>query len=128
MKILVVDDERAVASMMASTLEAAGYTVDVANSGEQALAIPPGSLSEVRLTVMDVAMWPMTGMQVAERLREKQPDMCVLFVSGGAGVPMLCTDHFVERCWGFLEKPFRPKQLLQAVERLLTVRGLARSA
>jgi DNA-binding response OmpR family regulator len=53
---------------------------------------------------------------------------CGRLVSGGAGLAMLSTADFKDRCWGLLEKPFRPKQLLQAVHRLLEMRRMARSA
>ena len=128
MRILIVDDEPAVANNVAAYLRPAGYTVDIATSGKEALAIPTADLQDVQLTIIDVAMWPMTGTQVAEALRAIKPDICVLFVSGGAGVPMLSTAHFKERCWGFLEKPFHPRQLLDAIERLLEMRRLVRSA
>ena len=128
MKILVVDDEPAVASSVAATLQKAGYTVAIATSGEEALAIPAADLTEFQLTVLDVAMWPVTGTQVAESFRALNPEIRVLFVSGGAGLNMLSTSEFRDRCWGFLEKPFHPRQLLEATNRLLEMRRMPRSA
>jgi DNA-binding NtrC family response regulator len=126
--ILIVDDEPAVVSTVAASLVAAGYSVDTATSAEEALAISADALAKVHLAVVDVAMWPINGTQLAELLRAKNPTVCVLFISGGTGISMLSTEHFAERCWGFLEKPFHPRQLLQAVERLLAMRRLACSA
>jgi two-component system, NtrC family, response regulator GlrR len=127
-KILIVDDEPAVVSSVAANLEAAGYSVATAASGEEALAISADALAKIPLAVIDVAMWPINGTQLAELLRAKNPTVCVLFISGGTGISMLSTEHFAERSWGFLEKPFRPRQLLEAVERLLAMRRLAHSA
>jgi CheY-like chemotaxis protein len=73
MKMLVVDDEPLVARFMAANLRKGGYTVAVATSGEEALSIRAADLAVVELTVMDVAMWPTTGPQVADAFRAINP-------------------------------------------------------
>lgn len=66
MKVLVVDDEQDICEILQYNLETEGYEVDIANSAEEALALP---IAEYRLILLDVMMGEMSGFQMAIKLK-----------------------------------------------------------
>ena len=113
--ILVADDNRGFADLVAATLEDAGYDVLTASTGLAAVACV--EQNEVDLAVLDVLMPGISGDAVAERLRQLSPGLPVLLMTGadedyavGSGLPML-------------RKPFPQDELLAAVERLTARRS-----
>ncbi|UYB53696.1 PAS domain-containing protein [Xanthomonas sp. AM6] len=80
LKILAVDDDRLVLANTAQMLGELGHQVAVAGSGPEALA----TLAQQRfdLVVTDYAMPDMTGMQLAVAIRQAQPALPILLVSG----------------------------------------------
>jgi len=108
--ILVADDNRGFADLVAATLEDAGYEVVTASTGLAAVACV--EQNEVDLAVLDVLMPGISGDAVAERLRQASPGLPVLLMTGadedyaaGSGLPVL-------------RKPFPQEDLLDAVRRL----------
>jgi DNA-binding NtrC family response regulator len=117
--ILVVEDDEGVGDMVQEFLSEAGYLVVRTADAEQALQVLNGSL--VDLVFTDVVMpGGMDGFQLAEVIGAKYP-----------GVPVICASGYPQRgeketassagdrCAMFLEKPYRPTRLLDAIERLL---------
>ncbi len=84
-RILVVDDDPKILSLMRRGLAFAGYTVDLAPDGEQALARardnPPA------LVVLDVMLPGMDGLEVCRRLRAGEPNLAILMLTGKDRVP-----------------------------------------
>lgn len=116
--ILAVDDDRAVLGFLDQTLRMAGYHVLLADGGWNAIQVYENSSEPVHLLLTDVIMPDLTGPVVAERLRSRQPDLQVLFISGFHDADMV--QRFVMRK-GFtlLPKPFTVEGLLRVVEELL---------
>jgi CheY-like chemotaxis protein len=109
--VLVADDSRPFAELLRASLEDAGYEVVTAYSGLAAVAAV--EKHDVALAVLDVLMPGMSGDAVAQRLRQVEPDLPVLLMTGAdrsfataAGVPVLC-------------KPFPHDELVAAVRRLV---------
>jgi two-component system OmpR family response regulator len=109
--VLVADDSRPFAEMLRVTLEDAGFDVVTAYSGLAAIAA--GERYDVSAAVLDVLMPGISGDAVAHRLRQSNPGLPVLLMTGAdgayasaAGVPVL-------------RKPFPHEELLAAVQRLL---------
>jgi CheY-like chemotaxis protein len=116
--ILVVEDEDMVRSMMGEVLRSYGYQVIEASNGKDALELLRRSQEHIDLLVTDVIMPGMSGKQLAARLLEKTPALRVLFVSGYTGDAI--ADHGVlEDGVYFLQKPFTPQSLAEAVHRML---------
>ena len=105
-RVLLVEDERAVAELTRRALELGGYTVLVANSGNEALSVLTGLTEPVDHVVMP----DMRGTVLAKRVREALPDMRIMFVSGYPG-PL--EEEF--RHARLLAKPFSPAELLRQV-------------
>ena len=116
--VLVVDDEDAVLRFVDRVLRDAGYKTVVANSGAEALeaakkAGPLGAL------VTDVMMPGMTGDELARMLRQTEPSLKVLYLTGYSDrlfkeKAMLWADE------AFLDKPCTVKGLREAVSLLIT--------
>jgi DNA-binding NtrC family response regulator len=96
----------------------AGYNVLLADSGWSAIQVYENSTEPVHLLLTDVIMPDLTGPVVAERLRSRQPDLRVLFISGFHDADVV--QRFVMRK-GFtlLPKPFTLAGLLRVVEESL---------
>jgi signal transduction histidine kinase len=116
--ILLAEDEAEVRRIAKLALEAHGYTVIEAADGQEAIAAAHRHGCPVDLLVTDVVMPHMSGRQLAEVLRERQPGLKVLFMSG-------YTDDAVVRHGllhaevAFLQKPFSPFTLTGKVRELL---------
>lgn len=114
-KVLVVDDDPRVLQFVASTLERAGYRVQAVGSASEALdRYEAASTDPFRLVLSDVLMPEVNGVDLARRLRGRNPEVRVLFMSGhvGADFPRQELEG-----WQFelLPKPFRVDGLLRAV-------------
>ncbi|HEV3201482.1 MAG TPA: response regulator [Bryobacteraceae bacterium] len=116
--ILAVDDDQAVLGFLDQSLRMAGYNVLLADSGWSAIQVYENSTEPVHLLLTDVIMPDLTGPVVAERLRSRQPDLRVLFISGFHDADVV--QRFVMRK-GFtlLPKPFTLAGLLRVVEESL---------
>jgi len=113
--ILVVDDEPEIRKLVSSILTSAGYTVYLADSGEQAIRSFAKHGNEITLLLTDVVAPGMSGPMLVDQLLESQPHLKILFMSG-FNASQVVRRYVVERGYTLLPKPFTPEQLVQAVE------------
>jgi PAS domain S-box-containing protein len=111
--VLAVDDDALVLMGTAAILEDVGHTVIEATSGREGLALFDAH-PEIEIVITDHAMPGMTGIQLAEALRAKRPDLPIILASGYAELPD-GKDPGLPR----LAKPFRPEELAAAIESLM---------
>jgi len=117
-KILLVEDEESVRSLVRHALEKAGYTVLVAANGPEALELEREHQASIELLLTDLVMPRMGGRELAEELARRRPGLRVLLMSG-------YTDDAVVRNGGleagteFLQKPFSLGTLVSMVRRVL---------
>lgn len=115
-KILVVDDERNIRILFQDELEEAGYEVELAESGHEALekidAAPPD------LIVLDIRMADMTGIEVLEALREKHKDLPVIMCTAVRGLKDDFTIWDAE-VFAYLTKPVDLDELKETVQKAL---------
>jgi two-component system, cell cycle sensor histidine kinase and response regulator CckA len=116
--LLVVDDDALMRSATARLLRSAGYRVRTAGSGAEALELVAGPEGLPSLVVTDVVMRAMGGRAVAQALRERAPDLPVLYVSGYAS-GALGDEELSRPRTAFLAKPFTPDEILSEVRGLL---------
>jgi two-component system, cell cycle sensor histidine kinase and response regulator CckA len=111
-RLLVVDDEPMILTIVERVLTQAGHTVVTASSAEAALEIVDGGFRPTVL-VTDVLLPAMSGLGLAAALRDRMPGMPVVFVSGyeGNGVP----GETAREAGLFLQKPFRADELVASV-------------
>jgi len=116
--LLLVEDEPYVRKVVSRALERGGHRVLVANSGDEALRIFAAHEGRVDLLVTDVVMPGMSGAALASRIRERQPMLQVLFMSG-------YTDEVISRHGvlnpgvEFIQKPFSPRALVARVREVI---------
>jgi len=115
--ILIVDDEPQVRSLLARVLHSAGFTVLTAECGLEAISISHAHPGEIALLITDINLPGMTGWTLAREFQETEPDVPVLFISGGCPDAEFDADEHSE----FLAKPFAPATLLVEVRHLLTL-------
>ena len=113
-KILVVDDEEQVRSVIQRILETFGYSVITAENGEEGLKI---ALSDrnVNLVLTDVVMPIMGGFDMITALLPERPDLEVIFMSAYTGDEQLAEQVSMGKA-RFLAKPFKPSELDRKVK------------
>jgi CheY-like chemotaxis protein len=115
--ILVVDDDETVRSVTRRMLEQAGHTVLVAADGHQALDVyrqRPG----IDLVLLDMTMPRMDGEETFRELRRVDPGVRVILTSGYNEQD--ATERFAGKgLAGFIQKPYRPQDLLEKVRAAL---------
>ncbi len=114
--ILLVEDEDMVRKVAERALTRQGYSVTVANDGEQGLA-RLAEMAHVDLLISDVVMPGMDGPAMVRAIRAERPDMPVLFMSGYAE-EQLRKSIDIDNV-GFLPKPFSVAQLAEAAREAL---------
>ncbi len=119
-RLLLVDDERKVAVILARGLRTLGetYTVDTATNG-------PEALKKIRqqpydLLITDYKMPKVTGLNLAQWVRKISPQTHIILMTAH-GTPALREALDAINIDGYIEKPFRLTQLRQMVERTVNV-------
>jgi len=116
--VLVVEDEEALRKVILRALVAAGYTVMMANDGDEALQVCERHTGELHLVLTDVVMPRMSGNELARRLAEKRPTTRVLYMSGYTE-NAISHHGILDEGTHFLAKPFSVTGLLQKVREVL---------
>ena len=107
-KILVVDDDEAVAAFVKAAMEREGYTVHAALSAAEGLERIQTDPEGFELLITDVMMPGTSGVELAGAAALSDPSLRVLFISG-------YSQAYLPRNCYFLEKPFTPSQLKSKV-------------
>ncbi|MBI5569386.1 MAG: PAS domain S-box protein [Desulfomonile tiedjei] len=116
--ILLVDDEDFVRDLGERILRRSGYTVLTAANGMEALDLYAQKRDQIALVVLDLIMPAMGGSECLGELVRIDPQVRVLVASGYAA-DAARTDCLATGAKGFVSKPFKMKELLQQVRRVL---------
>ncbi|MDE2489502.1 MAG: response regulator, partial [Elusimicrobia bacterium] len=119
--VLLVEDEPPVRHLLRRVLDAHGYRVLDAADADGALRVFE-AVPNVALAVVDVVMPGGGGPALVERLRERKPDLKVLFISGYADQKPLPQAVGGEP-FPFLAKPFSSESLLAKIREILSSRA-----
>jgi two-component system cell cycle sensor histidine kinase/response regulator CckA len=113
--ILLVEDEEGLRTLNARGLVSRGYTVLEAGNGVEAMEVLEKRGGDVDLVVSDVVMPEMDGPTLLKEMRQRNPELKIIFVSGYAEDAF--QKHLPEHGqFAFLPKPFTLKQLVAAVK------------
>jgi DNA-binding response OmpR family regulator len=115
-RILIVDDDETVRSLLRATLPEGGYDVLEASDGDQALELI--ALEPPDLVLLDWHLPGRAGSQVLDEIKSRDPDLPVVVLTAQHQPP----HRALAEALGvdvFLTKPFSPMELLDTVERLL---------
>jgi CheY-like chemotaxis protein len=117
--ILLVEDEQAVRTLTRIVLERYGYTVVEAADGVAALDVWAQNESRVALLLTDMVMPEgVNGQELAAKLQAEKPELKVIICSGYS-TELAGRELTLRPGQSFLQKPFPPDQLLEAVRKLL---------
>jgi len=116
--ILVVEDDAAVRDLTLRILRRAGHAVLSACNAADALRMV-NEHPQIRLVVADIVMPGMNGIELGRHLRIAHPDLPILFTSGYTRGSLADTSE-LQHGTDFLEKPYRPDELVQRVACLLS--------
>jgi UDP-3-O-[3-hydroxymyristoyl] N-acetylglucosamine deacetylase len=115
-KVLIVDDEERVVQSIAGVLEDEGFRVAKARSGEEAIRI--FQEDEPDVTLLDIWMPGMDGIEVLKKLKWVSPDCQVIMISGHATISTAMTAVKLG-AFDFIEKPLSLDLLLMTIRRAL---------
>jgi CheY-like chemotaxis protein len=114
-RILLVDDEAVLRRLALTILSRQGYNVIEASGPVEALELAAAQPDSIDLILADVIMPGMRGWEMVERLRVSQPRARVLYMSGYVGE----LESAADKVRPLLAKPFRPRDLVEEVRRVL---------
>lgn len=121
-KILVVDDEKNILLTVKEALSSVGYEVRTATTGEEALQMLEAG--DFDLMLLDLRLPGLDGMAVLRQAAEKHPQVEVIIISA-YGTFTNAVEAMKLGAVDFLEKPFSPGELRQAVQRVIDRQQLA---
>jgi DNA-binding response OmpR family regulator len=116
MRILVVEDDKPVASFVKQGLESDHYAVDVAWNGEQAQSLVDET--DFDLVILDLVLPKLDGFEVLSHIRTQKPSLPVMILSGRAAVEDRVKGLDLGAC-DYLAKPFSFSELSARVRALL---------
>jgi DNA-binding NtrC family response regulator len=110
--LLIVDDEPKLLDLMSRYLGRLGYEVETCGDAQEALALFQAAPERFSMAITDLSLPSLNGEELIEKIRQIRPGFPAIITSGyphvprGAGV-------------GFLQKPFLPQMLVEAVDKAL---------
>ena len=111
-RLLLVDDDPALAGLLKKYLERLGYDVDVCGSAEEALPLFLADPQKYSLILSDLTLPGINGDEMIERMRAAKAGLKAIVSSGYPHQPR-------SRQTGFLQKPYVPKMLAEMIEKKL---------
>jgi DNA-binding NtrC family response regulator len=120
-RLLLVDDETALVNLLKKYLERCGLQVESCTDPRAALQLVEADPESFSLLVTDLTLPGMSGDELIERVRAIRPRLPVIVASG---YPYQTRAQGVE----FLQKPFLPRMLVEAIGRILDAADAASTA
>jgi CheY-like chemotaxis protein len=116
--VLVAEDEIIVRNLDKRILERHGYTVLLANDGEEAVRLFEEKKDAIDLAFLDLVMPKLGGIEASLKMRQIKPSLKLLFASGYSVAALHSTFHGHEGLT-ILGKPYNPDDLLRKLREVL---------
>ncbi len=116
--ILVVEDEEQVRTLVESMLRENGYIVYSASDADEDLQPFINNSRKLDMIISDVIMPSKSGPEIVEKIRQKYPDIKVIFMSGYSG-DFISKENVTSEGINFIKKPFNQFDLLSKVRQVL---------
>jgi DNA-binding NtrC family response regulator len=113
-QILIVDDQVNTCKSLQAILKKSGYPSDYTLNGEEALEKIQGKHYDI--VISDIRMPGMDGMQLLEKLKEVQPSLVVIMITGYATIKS-AVEAIQKGAYDYLPKPFTPDEVRVIIER-----------
>jgi DNA-binding NtrC family response regulator len=118
-RILIVDDEQGIRRLLKTVFTRAGYEVEVAADGSEAIALCKSQAFDALLS--DVRMPGMNGHELARWVAIRHPNTRTVLMSAFDDIQCQSCGMSAEPCW-LLAKPFNPNEAVALVGKILTPR------
>ena len=115
--ILIVDDEIGILESLSGILQDEGYSTITASNGNE--AIKNFQDNDINLVLLDVQLPDINGVEVLRKIKEIEPDIPVIMISGKATI-RIAVDSTKLGAYDFIEKPFSPEEKIDKM--LLTIK------
>jgi CheY-like chemotaxis protein len=116
--VLFVDDEDMIIEIAEEIFEQLGYKVLTARSGKEAIEIYEKNKEQIDIVLLDMIMPDMSGSDTYDKMKKIDPDIKVL-LSSGYSINGQATEIMDRGCNGFIQKPFKMKELSQKLREIL---------
>ncbi|MDX1763942.1 MAG: sigma-54 dependent transcriptional regulator, partial [bacterium] len=120
-RILLVDDEASILKSLSDVLQDEGHEVIAVESGEEALQIYPDVLPDI--TLLDVWLSGMDGIEVLKKIRERAPEAMVVVMSGHGNIETAVRATKFG-AYDFIEKPLSVDKLVIVIQNAIEKRRL----
>ncbi len=114
--ILVVDDDTAIVTVLGLLLKQAGYAVETAEDGTEALSLV--ARRSIDAVITDLRMPGMDGMRLLDALQERAPDLPVVMLTAHGGVAD-AVDAMKRGAAEFMLKPFERDEIIFVLDKVL---------
>ena len=118
MRILLVEDEPAILTLVSMMLKKQGYNVLSAATPGEAIKISEKNSEDIHLILTDTVMPEMNGRDLAKIILSHYPDLKCLFMSGYTA-DVIAHQDIEEDCINFIQKPFSKTHLLTIISQIL---------
>ena len=116
--VLFVDDEDMIIEVAGELFEQLGYKVLTAGSGKEACEIYEKNKEQIDIVLLDMIMPDISGSDTYDKMKKIDPDIKVL-LSSGYSINGQATEIMDRGCNGFIQKPFKMKELSQKLREIL---------
>jgi DNA-binding NtrC family response regulator len=116
LKLLVVDDEDGLRTLLKSELDSHGYITDEADGGNMALEML--KKNQYNLVILDIRMPDLDGISVLQSIRSTNPQIKVIMLTG-VGEMKLAQECVQLGAADFLTKPLELKNIIDCIERVM---------
>ena len=117
--LLLVEDDYGILQITLQILEGLGYTVQAANTPEEAIRLAEVQPQRIDLLISDVVMPGMNGRDLARQILDRHPEAKVLFISGYPA-EIIARDGILNPGVQFIPKPFSKAALAFKIREVLT--------
>jgi len=117
--VLLAEDQSSIRAVLREFLESKGYKILEAQNGGQALELAEHHTGSIEVLVTDVIMPHIRGLELAKRVTDLHPDICVIFMSGYSEDALLENQLLSDRNLSLIQKPFDPEELAQKIRESL---------
>ncbi len=118
--VLVVDDEETVRNVTTRILGTKGFTVRTASGGVEAIRMMRENPAQADVVLLDLTMPDMSGAVTMQELLRIRPDLKVVLSSGYSQEDAIADSDVAASAAAFIQKPYRPADLLATIRRVLS--------
>jgi len=119
--VLVVDDEENIRNLVQLMLRSAGYDVDAAANGKEALS--KVEESDIGVMILDIKMPGMSGLEVLQEATTRWPDICILMLTAVSDLDTAIKAMKLG-AYDYITKPFKRDDLISKLQQAVEQRNL----